>query len=69
MIQASPGHERLLLRAEEAALILGIGRSKVFELMAEGEIDSVLIGRRTRRIPMGALSRYVERLQLEATSE
>lgn len=53
--------DQLLLRPEEAAKALGLGRSKVFELMASGAIASVRIGR-SRRIPRAALTDYVERL-------
>jgi len=51
--------DRLLLRPEEAARVLGIGRSKLFELLAAGELPVVRIGRSTR-IPAPALQRWVE---------
>jgi len=54
--------DRMLFRPEEAAELLGIGRSKFYELMAEGVIDSVRIGA-CRRIPLAALEEYVERLR------
>lgn len=54
--------DRLLCRPEEAAELLGIGRSKFYELMAEGVIDSVRIGT-CRRIPLAALEEFVERLR------
>lgn len=54
--------ERLLLRPEEAAEVLGIGRSKLYVLLAEGEIESVHIGT-CRRIPLEALHGYVDRLR------
>jgi len=53
--------ERLLLKPEEAAEVLGIGRSKLYELLAAGEIESVRIGS-SRRVPMKGLHAYVERL-------
>jgi len=52
----------LLLTVERAAERLEIGRTKVFELMATGELESVLIGR-ARRIPADALRGYVQRLR------
>ncbi|MCH7907441.1 MAG: excisionase family DNA-binding protein [Chloroflexi bacterium] len=58
----SPGCPRLLLRVEEAAESLGLGRSKVFELIAAGDLESVSIGR-ARRIPTDALDRFVARLR------
>lgn len=50
--------EKLLLKPEEAAEILSIGRSKVYELMGTGELASVRIGA-CRRIPAEALSDFV----------
>ena len=43
-------------------MILSICRSRVFELMAAGTLESVKIGR-SRRIPHQALVDYVERLR------
>lgn len=51
----------LLLKAEQTGEILGIGRTKVYELLASGEIESVRIGR-NRLIPRKAVEEYVERL-------
>jgi excisionase family DNA binding protein len=53
--------EKLLLSPEEAAAVLRIGRSRVFELMRERELLSVRIGR-SRRMPVAASRSYVERL-------
>ena len=50
---------QMLLRAEEAARALGIGRSKLYALLAAGELPVVRIGRSTR-IPAAALERWVE---------
>ena len=41
---------------------LGIGRSKIFELMASGELRSVKIGR-VRLIPESAIVEFIERLE------
>lgn len=38
---------KLLLTADEAAEIVGIGRAKVYELLRLGQIESVRIGRRS----------------------
>lgn len=53
--------EQLLLRPDEAARALGIGRSKLFELLAspEAEFPVLRIGRATR-IPAAALERWIE---------
>lgn len=54
--------EKLLLKPEEAAEILSIGRSKVYELMGTGELASVRIGA-CRRIRADALADFVAGLQ------
>ena len=53
---------RLLLTVEEAAERLGIGRTLMFALVKDGEVESVQIGR-LRRIPADALPRYLEQLR------
>lgn len=57
--------DKLLLTPEEAAEVLSIGRSKLYELLAEGLVASVRVGT-CRRIPAGALVEFVTRLQGEA---
>jgi excisionase family DNA binding protein len=54
--------EKLLCTTREAAEALGIGRSKVYELMYAGVLASVKIGR-SRRIPAEALLECVEALK------
>lgn len=54
--------EKLLLTPEEAAEVIGVGRSKVYELMRDGIIDSVRIGG-CRRIPTAAIEEFVNRLR------
>lgn len=48
----------LLLRAEEAARLLSLGRTTVFAMMASGELASISVGR-ARRIPRVALERWI----------
>jgi excisionase family DNA binding protein len=55
-------NEPLLLKPEQAAAAIGISRSKLFELIAAGQIETVQIGR-SRRIPHAALGDYVSRLR------
>jgi excisionase family DNA binding protein len=59
--------ERLLLTPEETAEMLGIGRTKVYELIRLGLIESVKI-HGCRRIPTEAVHDYVERLRREAVA-
>lgn len=51
--------EPLLLRAGEVARMLGLGRSKVFAMLAAGELPAVRFGRSVR-VPRLALERWVE---------
>ena len=51
--------EPLCLRIEEAARLLGISRSKAYQLVATGDISSVEIGG-LRRVPRAALEAMVE---------
>ncbi len=58
--------QSLLYKPEAAAEALGIGRSKLFELIAAGHIETVRIGR-SRRVPAQALEDYVARLRERQT--
>ena len=53
-------HEPLLLSIREAALVLGIGRSTLYELIVADEIEVVHIGR-SARVPVAALHEFVDR--------
>lgn len=56
---------KLLLTPEEAAGVLGIGRTKVYELLVSNALESVKIGA-CRRIPADALARFVDTLRVSA---
>jgi len=58
--------ERLLLRPVEAAEAIGIGRSKVYELLASGELPSIRIGGSVR-VPVDALRAWIARQLGEPT--
>jgi excisionase family DNA binding protein len=67
MLQRDPlrtrnGMEKLLLTPEDAADLLSIGRSKLYELIGDGRLASVRIDA-SRRVPMSALVEFVESLQ------
>jgi excisionase family DNA binding protein len=53
--------EKLLLSPEEAAQALGVGRSRIYDLMRTRELLSVRIGK-SLRVPVAAVHAYVERL-------
>lgn len=50
-----------LLKTNDVAEVLGIGRTKVYELLKSGELHSVRVGR-LRRVPQAALEDYLARL-------
>lgn len=52
-------HDRLLLRMDEAAEVLGVSRSQVYALAARRELPVVTLGR-SRRIPVAALRAWIE---------
>ena len=59
---------KLLVSPEDAADVLSIGRTRLFRLIATGQLRSVLIGR-SRRIPVSALIEFVERSEAEAHTD
>ena len=61
---ADPGGPVLLLSIHQAARTLGLGRSKLYELIAAGDLEVVHIGRATR-VPVDAVERFVERLRAQ----
>jgi excisionase family DNA binding protein len=52
--------DKLLLRPIEAAEAIGIGRSKVYELLASGGLPSIRIGG-SIRVPLAALQLWIDR--------
>lgn len=62
MATPSTEPEAVLLTVEEAALLLRIGRTKMFALVSSAAIESVTIGR-SRRIPAEAIDAYVATLR------
>jgi excisionase family DNA binding protein len=51
--------DKLLLRPTEAADAIGVGRSKIYELLASGELPAVRIGGSVR-VPAAALRIWIE---------
>jgi len=51
--------DKLLLRPHEAAELLGIGRSKMYALLAAGQLPTVRLGGSVR-VPAAALRQWVE---------
>lgn len=48
-----------LLKAEEAARLLGLSRSRVYELIASNELPSIMIGR-SRRLRRDQLLKWLD---------
>lgn len=57
-----------LLRVYEAADVLSLSRSKVYELIAAGEIAVIKIGK-SARIEMSELERFIAKLRGEGGNE
>ena len=52
--------DELLVDVVEAARRLGVGRSKIYELMGAGELKSLHVGK-LRRVVVSDLTAFVER--------
>ena len=60
--------DHLLRTVDDKETQLSIGRTAVYELIAQGELESLKINR-SRRIPTAAVEAYVERLREQARTE
>jgi excisionase family DNA binding protein len=56
--------EKILLRPSEVSELVGMGKSKVYELIAAGTIPCIRIGKSVR-VPAEALRRWIDGLQGE----
>jgi excisionase family DNA binding protein len=56
--EGGPAMEPLLLKAGDVAKLLGLGRSKVFAMLAVGELPVIRIGRSVR-VPRAALEDWI----------
>ena len=59
--------QRLMLRPTEAAEAIGVSRSKAYELIAAGQIPSVMVGGCVR-VPVEALKAWITSQINERTS-
>ena len=59
--------QRLLLRIPEVAETLGIGRTKIYELIATGELPTIRVGRAVR-ISVSTLQKWVEAREQQGVS-
>ena len=58
-------NEVLLMRAEEVARTLGLSRSKIYQMMSDGALPVVRVGRAVR-VPKAALRDWVAHHTTEA---
>jgi excisionase family DNA binding protein len=52
--------EQVLYRMSEAAKVLGISRTRIYELVASGDLPHVRLGGTSIRIPRAAIDRLIE---------
>tara|TARA_R100001086_G_C11718477_1_gene226237 strand:- start:45 stop:401 length:357 start_codon:yes stop_codon:yes gene_type:complete len=64
----STNMSKKLLTVGEAQEILSIGRTRMFSLIATGQLRSILIGS-SRRIPSDAVEEFVQELLLESNTD
>jgi len=57
---AFPVGRRLAVRVAEAAAMLAVSRSQMYELLRRGQIPSIRVGQRVR-VPLEALEEWVRR--------
>lgn len=63
----TPEISKRLLTIREAAQVLGVGRTTVYELIANDELEVVHIGR-SARIPMEAIDVFIDGLRSKRAS-
>jgi excisionase family DNA binding protein len=61
-------NEPILVTVLEAAEMLGLGRSTIYELFKSGEIKFVRIGKAVR-VPVHEVREYVQRLEAETFAQ
>jgi excisionase family DNA binding protein len=60
--------EKLLLRPTEAAEVISLGRSKMYDLIAKGVIPSIRIGKSVR-VPADGLREWVKAQACSSNSD
>ena len=54
-----PPVEPICVRIDDAARMIGVGRTKLYELIATGELEAVKIGKATR-VTTASLQKFVK---------
>ena len=65
--QTMPMEERLAVRPDEAAAMIGICRSTIYNLLRKGEIGYSQIGRR-RVIPKENITEYLKKTKIKGNA-
>ena len=60
--------DKKLLTTTEVQEMLSVGRTRVFALIASGQLRSVLIGS-SRRIPTDAVEEFIQELLLQSSRD
>jgi excisionase family DNA binding protein len=60
--EAPADYSRPLLDLKEAAEVLRVGRSTVFNLIRDGKLETVSVGRRTL-VPADAIASFIQKLR------
>lgn len=63
----TPGHPVVLVTVKEAGRLLGVGRTTAYELIANGDLEVVHIGR-CARVPVSSVLELVETLRTRDAS-
>ena len=59
-MKAAPPPDPICVRVNDAARMIGVGRTKLYELIAAGEIETVKLGRATR-VTIASLNDLIKR--------
>jgi len=59
-VTAPPSVEPICVKVNEAARMIGVGRTKLYELIASGEIEVIKLGKSTR-ITTASLHKLIKR--------
>lgn len=51
--------DAMAVRPAKARELIGVGKTKLYELLASGDLDSFLAGPQTRLIPIAAIERWI----------
>ena len=63
MVTRENGIERITVRVPQALAMLGLGRSKLYELIGDGEIEIIKVGKSTL-IVVASLHAFVQKRRI-----